>query len=108
MAAAPFIMAAGTAFSVYQGLSAADAQKDAAAQAEEIGRQNAAIIEKILNGTGGPATGAVLINAGFVAVLAGQSADVRTGVTRAAEAIASGRTAELLRNFRKLSRTVGK
>ena len=70
--------------------------------------ENAAIIERILTGAGGAATSAVLINAGFVAILAGLSADVSAGVRLAAEAIESGKTTALLRRFRELSRTVGK
>jgi len=43
--ATPIIMAAATAYSVYSGFQAANAQEQAAAQAERIGRDNATVIE---------------------------------------------------------------
>ena len=44
--AAPIIMIAATAYSVKTGMDAASAQEAAAAEAERIGRENAAIIEE--------------------------------------------------------------
>jgi len=42
---APIIMVAGTAYSIYSGMEAAETQKQAASEAERIGRENAANIE---------------------------------------------------------------
>ena len=42
---APILMIAGTAYQIHSGIQAKDAQKAAAAEAERIGRENAAIIE---------------------------------------------------------------
>ncbi|MEN8006734.1 MAG: anthranilate phosphoribosyltransferase [Candidatus Krumholzibacteriota bacterium] len=60
---------------------------------------NAAIIKDIFGGKSGPKTDAVLLNAGFAAVLGGLADNVRTGVDLARDAIASGRTADLLAAF---------
>jgi anthranilate phosphoribosyltransferase len=69
--------------------------------------ENGAIIEAILTGAGGPATNAVLLNAGFVAVLADKAPDVAAGVKLAAETIQAGTTAQLLDQYRELSHAMG-
>ncbi len=68
--------------------------------------ENGLIIERILSGEEGPATDAVLLNAGFVAVVADQAPDVAAGVIVAKEAIAKGGAATLLKSYRELSRAM--
>jgi anthranilate phosphoribosyltransferase len=66
--------------------------------------QNAVHITDILNGRCGPRRDAVLLNAGFVAGLAGVACDVRDGVRLAKESIESGKARELLDQLREASR----
>lgn len=66
--------------------------------------ENAAHVESVLAGTPGGRTDAVLLNAGFVAILAGQAATPTEGVARAREAVASGRASALLSRLREASR----
>ena len=65
---------------------------------------NAAIIRAIVQGKNGPPADAVLLNAGFAAVLGNLADNVRAGVDLARETIASGRTADLLDRFAAASR----
>ena len=65
--------------------------------------ENAAHITDILNGATGARSDAVLLNAGFVAVLAGRAADVEEGVRLARETIKAGKARELLAAMRKVS-----
>jgi anthranilate phosphoribosyltransferase len=58
--------------------------------------RNAEMIRAIFAGAAGPATDAVLLNAGFAAVLAGKAADFRAGTEAARQAIADGAAARLL------------
>lgn len=60
---------------------------------------NAGIIRGIVRGERGPKADAVLLNAGFAAVLGNLAEDVRSGVDLARDTIASGKTADLLDRF---------
>jgi len=60
---------------------------------------NAGMIRAIVQGERGPRTDAVLLNAGFAAMLGSLAADVRAGVDLARNTIASGKTADLLDRF---------
>lgn len=60
---------------------------------------NAAIIRGILGGEEGPKTDAVLLNAGFAAVLAGLAGDPAGGVQAARNTLAQGRGTDLLDRF---------
>jgi anthranilate phosphoribosyltransferase len=65
---------------------------------------NAAIILGVMEGGTGPRTDAVLLNAGFAAMLGGLVNDVRSGVDLARDALAEGRAADLLDRFAAASR----
>lgn len=65
--------------------------------------ENAAHIRSILEGDGGARRDAVLLNAGFVAVLADRAADVAEGVHLAREAIETGKARDLLEKLRRVS-----
>lgn len=65
--------------------------------------ENAAHIVDVLEKRNGARSDAVLLNAGFVAVLAGLAPDPRAGVELARETIRSGRAVELLESLRKES-----
>ena len=64
---------------------------------------NAAHIRDIFAGDGGARRNAVLINAGFVAVLADRAQDVKAGVALARETIASGAARRKLDELREAS-----
>ncbi len=66
--------------------------------------ENAAHIRHILEGANGARSDAVLLNAGFVAVLADRAPDPAQGVRLAREAIESGKAAALLEDLRETSR----
>ncbi len=68
--------------------------------------ENAAFILGIMNGDGGARRDAVLLNAGFVAVLADRAKDVPEGVSLARKAIASGKALELLSALRESSQSL--
>jgi anthranilate phosphoribosyltransferase len=67
-------------------------------------RENAAHVEDILAGAEGPRTDAVLLNAGFVAVLADRAPDVAAGVRLARAAVAAGAPMKILEELRAASR----
>jgi anthranilate phosphoribosyltransferase len=69
---------------------------------------NAAIIRGVLEGRGGPATEAVVLNAGFAAVAAGRAKDPAAGVALARSALAEGRGAALLANLAEASQRLVK
>jgi len=79
------------------------ARVELAALAGGTAAENAAFITEILHGAPGPRRDAVLLNAGFVAKLAGLADEPAAGVTLAAEAIADGRAARLLDELREVS-----
>jgi anthranilate phosphoribosyltransferase len=60
---------------------------------------NAGIIRAIVQGETGPRADAVLLNAGFAAVLGGLADTPRAGVDLARKTVASGKVAELLDRF---------
>ncbi len=64
---------------------------------------NAGMIRAIVQGESGPRTDAVLLNAGFVAVLGNMAENVRQGVDLARDTIASGGARELLERFARAS-----
>ncbi|MFH1999949.1 MAG: anthranilate phosphoribosyltransferase [Planctomycetota bacterium] len=65
--------------------------------------ENAAHIRNLLLGRPGPRQDAVLLNAGFAAMLADRAGDVSEGVALAREAIASGKAGELLDRLCRVS-----
>ncbi|HTM27374.1 MAG TPA: anthranilate phosphoribosyltransferase [Vicinamibacterales bacterium] len=66
--------------------------------------QNAEIARAVLSGRPGPQRDIVLLNAGASLLVAGRVATVPEGIAVAAEAIDSGRAAEVLRTLATLSR----
>ena len=64
---------------------------------------NAELARRLLDGAQGPATEIVILNAGCAIYAADQTGTVREGVARAREALASGRTRELLRRVQELT-----
>ena len=64
---------------------------------------NAEFARRLLDGAQGPATEIVILNAGCAIYAADQTGTVREGVARAREALASGRTRELLRRVQELT-----
>ncbi len=70
--------------------------------------ENAAVINALLDGATGPRRDAVLLNAGFVAVLADRAPDVAAGVELAREAIDSGRCRAVLDQLRTRSQALGR
>jgi anthranilate phosphoribosyltransferase len=82
------------------GLERADIEAIAGGTAEE----NASHIEDILAGGGGGRRDAVLLNAGFVAVLADLAEDVTAGVELARIAIDDGSVRKLVDDLRRASR----
>ena len=85
------------------GLSRAQLDAISGGSAEE----NAAHIRSILSGANGPRSDAVLLNAGFVAVVADRAPDVATGVELARDTIQSGRAFELLTELQETSHLLG-
>lgn len=65
--------------------------------------ENAAHIRNLMLGATGPRQDAVLLNAGFAAVVADKAGDVTKGVSLARETIASGKAGELLDRLCKIS-----
>jgi anthranilate phosphoribosyltransferase len=66
---------------------------------------NAAILRGVLAGERGPRRDAVLLNAAAAMVVAGRAEGVRDGVARAAEALDSGKAADLLSRAGEVSRS---
>lgn len=66
--------------------------------------ENATHLEAVLNGAAGPRRDAVLLNAGFVAVLADLADDPLEGVALARQAVDSGCAGRLLDSLRQVSR----
>ena len=64
--------------------------------------ENAALIERLLDGEQGPRRDIVLFNAGAALLVSGVAASVREGVARAAEAIATGRARTALVTLREI------
>jgi anthranilate phosphoribosyltransferase len=65
---------------------------------------NAALARGVLGGDRGPRRDAALLNAAAALVVAGRAADLREGVAQAAEAVDSGRAADVLLRAREISR----
>jgi anthranilate phosphoribosyltransferase len=63
----------------------------------------AAMVRRVLDRAPGPCRDIVLLNAGAALVVAGASPDIRTGMTRAAEAIDSGRADATLATLARVS-----
>jgi anthranilate phosphoribosyltransferase len=66
------------------------------------GSENAAAIERVLDGERGPGRDVVLFNAAAALMVAGRAATLGDGVERAAEAIASGRARLALTRLREV------
>ena len=66
-------------------------------------RENARLIEAILQGAPGPRRDVVLLNAAAALIIAGRAADFAEGVRCAADAIDSGAGVELLGELRKFN-----
>lgn len=81
------------------GVERATLQEIEGGSAEE----NAAHIQGLLNGTESPRRDAVLLNAGFVAALAGLAPDPAAGVDVARKTLESGKARDLLDALRKAS-----
>ncbi len=64
---------------------------------------NARIARELLEGAGGPRRDVVLLNAAAALRAAGRAKDWRDGIGAAAEAIDSGRAAEVLQNWARIS-----
>ncbi len=71
-------------------------------------RENAAHIHNILSGEDGPRLDAVLLNAGFVALLADRAATAAEGVGLARDAVESGGAMRKLEELRDVSQALGK
>ncbi len=65
--------------------------------------ENARIAREVLEGAGGPRRDVVLLNAAAALRAAGRAKDWRDGIGTAAEAIDSGRAAEVLQNWARIS-----
>jgi anthranilate phosphoribosyltransferase len=65
--------------------------------------ENARIAREVLEGAGGPRRDVVLLNAAAALRAAGRAKDWRDGIGAAAEAIDSGRAAEVLQNWARIS-----
>ena len=65
--------------------------------------ENARIAREVLEGAGGPGRDVVLLNAAAALRAAGRARDWRDGIGTAAEAIDSGRAAEVLQNWARIS-----
>ncbi len=66
--------------------------------------ESAAVIRRVLEGADGPATRVVLANAAAALLAAEQVTDLKVGVSRAAESVASGRARKVLSNLIEASR----
>jgi anthranilate phosphoribosyltransferase len=69
-------------------------------------RDNARLLEKVFQGKEDPRTDAVVLNAGFAAVLAGKAADFGEGVALARQAVSSGAAMAKLDELREASRRI--
>lgn len=67
--------------------------------------ENAGIVQEILEGTEGPRTDLVLLNAGAGFVVAGVEGDLRSGLERAREVLRSGKPREVLEALRRVSQS---
>src|SRR6266851_78433 len=65
--------------------------------------ENARIAREVLEGAGGPRRDVVLLNAAAALRAAGRAKDWRDGIGTAAEAIDSGRAADVLQNWARIS-----
>jgi anthranilate phosphoribosyltransferase len=65
--------------------------------------ENARIAREVLEGAGGPRRDVVLLNAAAALRAAGRAKDWRDGIGAAEEAIDSGRAAEVLQNWARIS-----
>jgi anthranilate phosphoribosyltransferase len=65
--------------------------------------ENARIAREVLEGAGGPRRDVVLLNAAAALRAAGRAKDWQDGIGAAAEAIDSGRAAEVLQNWARIS-----
>jgi anthranilate phosphoribosyltransferase len=65
--------------------------------------ENARIAREVLEGGGGPRRDVVLLNAAAALRASGRAKDWRDGIGMAAEAIDSGRAAEVLQNWARIS-----
>ncbi len=68
--------------------------------------ENAAFIERILDGESGPRREAVVLNAGFAIAVAGAAANIEEGVRAARESIDSARAKDVLDRLRVVSARV--
>jgi anthranilate phosphoribosyltransferase len=66
---------------------------------------NAAVARAVLAGERGPCRDAALINAAAALVVAGRAGELREGVAQAAEAVDSGRAADVLHRAKEIART---
>jgi anthranilate phosphoribosyltransferase len=82
------------------GLPVASAQSLVGGTAEE----NAALIERLLEGQTGAPRDIVLLNAGAGLLIAGKAGSVKEGIAAAAEAIDSGRAKAALQTLREVGR----
>jgi anthranilate phosphoribosyltransferase len=65
--------------------------------------QNAALVRAVLDGVQGPPRTVVLLNAGAALFIAGHTESVKDGITRAADAIDSGRARQILSRLTEAS-----
>lgn len=77
---------------------------DKAALVGGTAADNAALIERLLDGETGPARDIVLLNAGAGLLIAGRAASVRDGIALAAEAVDRGAARATLERLREVSR----
>jgi len=82
------------------GLPVASAQSLVGGTAEE----NAALIERLLDGQTGATRDIVLLNAGAGLLIAGKTGSVKEGIAEAAQAIDSGRAKATLQTLREVGR----
>lgn len=67
-------------------------------------KENAKILEKVLDGIEGPHRDIVLLNAGAAIYLGGKAGTIASGITRAEQAIESGSARDVLERLRKACR----
>jgi anthranilate phosphoribosyltransferase len=75
---------------------------DRAALAGGSADENAAMIERVLDGEAGPRRDIVLLNAGAALLIAERAASLREGVAKAAESLDSGRARAALNRLRQV------
>jgi anthranilate phosphoribosyltransferase len=91
-------------------VEAADLGLDAAPLQEIPGAEpvnNAEVVRKVLGGEPGPARDVSILNAGAAIFVAGGAADLKEGVSKAAEAIDSGAAEKVLDRLADRSRELG-